>query len=107
MLLDRAALRAVSRSLEQIFTLLSLAHEREVMASVLAGLASEQPELRGTALEYLESVLPANLRGDLWPRLHADAQRVGSGRPDAEVAEELLRSSSAVVIRSDALAGDG
>ncbi len=106
-LLDRAVLRAVSRSLEQIFTLLSLAHEREVMASVLAGLASEQPELRGTALEYLESVLPASLRGDLWPRLHADAQRAVSGRPDAEVAEELLRSSSAVVIRSDALAGDG
>jgi HEAT repeat protein len=105
-LLDRTALRSVSRSLEQIFTLLSLAHEREVMASVLAGLASDEPELRGTALEYLESVLPASLRGKLWPRLHADRERQASGRPGQEVAAELLRSSAAVVIRSDALGGD-
>ncbi len=105
-LLDRTALRSVSRSLEQIFTLLSLAHEREVMASVLAGLASDEPELRGTALEYLESVLPASLRGKLWPRLHADRERQASGRPGSEVASELLRSSAAVVIRSDALGGD-
>ena len=106
-LLDRVALRSVSRSLEQIFTLLSLVHPREVMASVLAGLTSEESELRGTALEYLESVLPASLRRELWPRLHADLDRQTSGRPGQEVAEELLRSSAAVVIRSETLTGDG
>jgi hypothetical protein len=106
-LLDRVALRSVSRSLEQIFTLLSLVHPREVMASVLAGLTSEESELRGTALEYLESVLPASLRRELWPRLHADLDRQISGRPGQEVAEELLRSSAAVVIRSETLTGDG
>jgi hypothetical protein len=105
-LLDRAVLRSVSRSLEHIFTLLSLTHEREVMASVLAGLASNDAELRGTALEYLESVLPAGLRGELWPRLRGDSERQASGRPGSEVAAELLRSSAAVVIRSDALGGD-
>jgi hypothetical protein len=106
-LLDRGALRSVNRSLEQVFTLLSLAHEREVMASVLAALASNEPALRGTALEYLESVLPAPLRQRLWPRLHVDRLPSSSDRTREQIADELLRSSIGLVVERGKLAGDG
>ena len=104
-LLDRRALRSVNRSLEHVFTLLSLTHPREMMASALAGLASEEPALRGTALEYLEVILPASLCRTLLPRLDAEAIPARGERSREEVSEELLRSSAAVVIDRDELGG--
>ncbi|MEE8290519.1 MAG: hypothetical protein V3R80_03475, partial [Candidatus Tectomicrobia bacterium] len=68
-LLHGRVLEGVRRSLEHVFTLLALVHRREVMASVLAGLVSGDRDLHGTALEYLESVLPSEVRAALWPRL--------------------------------------
>lgn len=60
---------ASGEHLEHCFTLLALLHGRETMTSTLAGLNSGSPALRGTALEFLESVLPSGLCATLLARL--------------------------------------
>ena len=97
MLLHGRVLEGVSRSLEHVFTLLALVHKREVMASVLAGLVSGDRDLHGTALEYLESVLPSEVRAALWPRLDHSVSGAG-GRQQETMAEELMRSSANWVV---------
>jgi AAA family ATP:ADP antiporter len=102
-LLGRKALEAVPAGLEHVFTLLALAHERQLVASALAGLAGRDESLRGTALELLESVLPARLRRRLWPRLHAPARSGESSRSSEQIADELLKNTASQVIDRDAL----
>jgi hypothetical protein len=62
--------------------------------------------MRGLALEYLESVLPAPIRDRLWPFLEADAQAAPTGRGREEVIEDLLRSHESIRIRLSELRGD-
>jgi len=50
-------------ALEQIFSLLALLHGRDTARSTQTGVRSDNPRLRGTALEFLESVLPPGLWG--------------------------------------------
>ncbi len=52
---------ATHRGLEHAFTLLGLALDRGPLKACLAALASPDLRLRGTALEYLENVLPADV----------------------------------------------
>jgi hypothetical protein len=56
-----------SRSLQHVFSILALVFEREPMRLALTALSGEDEILRGTALEYLDEVLPADVRGALWP----------------------------------------
>jgi AAA family ATP:ADP antiporter len=102
-LLSRGALHLVSESLEHVFTLLAIAHDREPMASALAGLSSGNDSLRGTALELLESVLPSSLRRLLWPRLHAAPAPREAPRSRAQITEELLRTTTGQVLDRSAL----
>jgi hypothetical protein len=102
-LLSRRALASVNESLEHVFTLLAIAHERELVASALAGLSSGNDGLRGTALELLESVLPAPLRRRLWPKLHARPPADRPTRSREQMADELLRTTTGQVIDLEAL----
>jgi ATP:ADP antiporter, AAA family len=68
------------RGLTHVFTLLSLALDRQPLQTALVALLSGDPVLRGTALEYLATVLPDDLRRALWPH-------VGAGRPPAATPE--------------------
>jgi HEAT repeat protein len=102
-LLSRQALRSVHESLEHVFTLLAISHERELIASALAGLASDDEAMRGTALELLESVLPAPLRRKLWPRLHAAPPARERSRSQQQIADELLKTTSGLVIDRESL----
>jgi AAA family ATP:ADP antiporter len=102
-LLSRRAVQSVNESLEHVFTLLALVHERELVASALAGLTSGNESLRGTALELLESVLPAPLRRLLWPRLHATAVAREQPRSRDQIADELLRTTTGQVLDRDSL----
>ena len=85
------------RSLEHVFSLLSLALEREPLRIAYRVIATGNKELHGTALEYLENVLPGPIRDGLWPYL-------GEGRPapretprtSADVAKELLTSGASL-----------
>jgi hypothetical protein len=60
-----------SRSLEHVFAILSLVFEREPMRLALRALSGDDEKLRGTALEYLEQVLPTDVKSPLFPFLAA------------------------------------
>ena len=56
-------------SLEHVFTLLSLNLDRDALLLSRQALFSRDRNLRGTALEYLENVLPEKVKAKLWPHL--------------------------------------
>lgn len=62
-----------SRSLEHVFTMLSLVLPPRPVQVAFRGLHSGDSHIRGTALEYLETALPPAVREKLWPLL--DQQR--------------------------------
>lgn len=93
----------VGRQLEHVFTLLSLVYERDAVRLAYWALHGHDRALRGTALEYLENVLPGALRQALWPLL---GERLGEGRaarPASELVRELLRSSGELPLNREAL----
>ncbi len=51
--------------------------------------------LRGTALEYLESILPQKIRIKLWPLL-GESEHEQSDRPADQVLESLLHSHASI-----------
>ena len=75
-----------SRSLEQVFLLLSLVLPKEPLHIAFRGLHTGDENLRGIALEYLEAVLPHSVREPLWP-YRADRRR--AGRPTRSPEEAL------------------
>jgi ATP:ADP antiporter, AAA family len=79
------------RRLEAVFTLLTLAVPREPVQIAYRALRSQDRALRGTALEYLENVLPEDMRAALAPHLDAPAP-ARRRRAAAEVEADLLRS---------------
>jgi hypothetical protein len=89
--------------LDHVFTLLSLALEREPLQIALQAVRGTDRSLRGTALEYLENVLPEALRAALWPSLGERAPARRTARPRQEVMEELLSSSAALPLSREAL----
>ena len=80
------------RILDHTFTLLGLVLVREHLRTALQALQTQDRRLRGTALEYLENVLPESVRQPLWPRIGPDAPRSSPPRPRSEVEAELLES---------------
>jgi len=88
----RAAAKGLD--LEHVFVILSMALDREATELARRALASEDDQQRGTALEYLETVLHEPLRSELWPHLQDQrAQRAARRRGSQELLEELRRSS--------------
>jgi hypothetical protein len=84
------------RHLEHCFTLLGLVLEKDPLDIAYRALQAPDARLRGTALEYLENVVPAPVRERLWPRLGAPAVPRPSGRSAQEMRDELLRSTTAL-----------
>ena len=58
-----------SQGLPHVFTLLSLVLPAEPLQVAFRGLHADDDNLRGTALEYLDGVLPPTIRARLWPSL--------------------------------------
>lgn len=98
-LLDRALRDRIHRSVEHVFTLLSLAYEAEPLRLSLIALAGEDRTLRGTALEYLENVLPEEIRALLFPMLDARVE-VRKKRSRQEIVDELVRSMQSLDARA-------
>jgi hypothetical protein len=90
-------------SLEYVFTLLSLIHDRAPLMAAFRSLHLEDRRLRGTALEYLEGILPVTTRESLWEILGERPSR-SAGRSKTEILQELLNTSETVVLR---LRGNG
>ncbi len=92
---DQVLRDRTSRSLQHVFALLALLYDREAMHIALRALVSEDHDLRGVALEYLENVLPEDVRERLWPYVgdHRRLRPIPRRAPHA-VLEELLRSGA-------------
>jgi ATP:ADP antiporter, AAA family len=67
--LDEFVRDRAGQSLAHVFTLLSLVLPREPLQIAFRSLHSDDRQLRGTALEYLEGVLPTQIRHALSPFL--------------------------------------
>jgi hypothetical protein len=67
-------------SLDHVFTLFGLVLERDALQLALQALTSDDSNLRGTALEYLDNVLPDDLRRALWTHLGLSAPQRPSAR---------------------------
>jgi hypothetical protein len=83
-------------SLEYVFALLSLIHDRAPLMTAFRSLHLEDRHIRGTALEYLEGILPAKTREMLWEILQ---ERPAAGRERGEIMKDLLQSSETVVLQ--------
>jgi hypothetical protein len=81
-----------ARSIEHTFNVLSLAFPHESIQLAYGALQSADAALQGVALEYLEVVLPAELRAVVMPRLARPSQRPAAPRPSTRSLDDLLRS---------------
>jgi hypothetical protein len=93
-------------SLEYVFTLLSLMHERGPLMAAFRSLHLEDRHLRGTALEYLEGILPVKTRELLWEILEERPSPAVS-RGKGEIMQDLLSSSETVVLHLKRTRGSG
>jgi hypothetical protein len=89
------------QSLAHVFTLLSLVLPREPLQIAFRGLHTEDRNLQGTALEYLEGILPAPIRERLWPFLEDRRAGRRPDRPREEILADLLRSNQSIIMTLD------
>jgi len=90
-LLDRA-----DRNLEHLFTLLALVLPEDAVRVAFRALHTNDAQLKGTALEYLESATPTETRQLLLPLLEADAEMRSRGGGSLADLENLLATTARV-----------
>ena len=95
LLSGRAELRG-ELSLKHTFRLLSLVLDPAPVRAAYQGLVSEDGRLLSLALEYLDQVLPSDVRDRLWPFIGdlSERQRQKRSRSLGEVVEELVRTGA-------------
>jgi hypothetical protein len=103
MFVDEFVKDRAGRSLAHVFTLLSLVFSPETLQIAYRGLQSTDRNLRGTALEYLESVLPPGIRTRLWPFLEDSRPPSRTMRPREEILADLVRSNESIMLNIQAL----
>jgi len=86
---------------EHVFNLLALALEREPVRIAARAFTSDDAYVRGTALEYLETVLSARMFSALRPLLTATAPLPVQRRPAADVRADLLRAGATITLSLD------
>jgi len=79
----------INRGLEHVFTLLALTLDPDAVHLSMQAAFSKDINLRGTALEYLENVLPAYLYKELLEHLGEDNQGRASSRSLGDIVKEL------------------
>jgi hypothetical protein len=100
---ENVVTRRAGQSLEHVFTLLSLVLAAEPLRIAFRGLHTGDQRLRGTALEYLECVLPPALHERLAPFLDAARLPGGPVRAREDVLADLLRSHESIMLNIDEL----
>ena len=81
----------IAPSLEQVFLLLAIRGETEELQLALSAITSEDAVQRGTGLEYLENLLP----GDLRPNLLALAENPELTQADRRVSGDVVQALAA------------
>lgn len=96
---DRVGVRG-QLSLEHTFRLLSLVLDADAVSAAYHGLAQGDEHLRSLALEYLEQVLPEDVRDRLWPFIGdlSEYQRRRRARPLDEVVSDLVTTSNTLFV---------
>ena len=89
-LVDDKLRKRANRYLEHVFDLLALVDSMDSMRDVFRALHTDDPQLRGDALEYLDWILPRPIRTSLWPYLEAE-DRPTRRRPSKLAALSALR----------------
>ena len=95
---DQYLQERAGRSLEHVFTILSLVLPREPLRIAYRGLHTEDKNLRGTALEYLETILPEEIRNSLWPFLEQEGKKETLTKSREQILEELMQSNKSIEI---------
>jgi len=83
-------------SLEHVFRLLTLVLDPKPVRVAFKGILQDDEKLRSISLEYLEHVLPKDVRERLWPFIGdiSDHQRERSLRSVEEVVSELMETGA-------------
>jgi hypothetical protein len=93
----------VSQTLAHVFTLLALVLPTEPLRIAYRGLHTDDQRLRGTALEYLESVVPREIRDRLWPFIESQRLPARTARPSDETLDDLMKSSQSILVNLEEL----
>lgn len=94
---EEPAVDDLQRGLHHVFAVLGLALDREPLMIAFRAARTDDPSLRGTALEYLDVVLPPKIKEHVVPLLGSVPRtHAHKARPQTELAAELLRSSAAL-----------
>jgi hypothetical protein len=102
--LDEFVRTRAGESLAHVFTLLSLVLPREPLQIAFRSLHTDNEQLQGTALEYLDGVLPAAIKQRLWPFIERRPVN-RPARPRDEVMADLLRSNHSIILNLEELRG--
>ena len=100
---DQVVNARASQSLSHVFCLLSLILPREAVQTAFRALHTEDEGLRALALEYVESVVPRELRDALSARIEAPRVRKKAA-PAQQLQSKLLDESPSIVARLEAMA---
>lgn len=82
-----------SRRIELVFLLLGALYEPETLEICLHAFESDDPGLQGTAMEYLENLLPAHLWNELQAHLGTAARQPTAKRSLQQAARDLMASA--------------
>lgn len=104
--LDEVLLERADQSLEYIFSLFAAVLPREPVKIAFRALHTDDSALRGLAIEYLESVLPAHTREQLWAALEP-ASPVQASDAHQDPLGELLRVHESLLIKLNQTNPDG
>ena len=91
------------QSLAHVFTLLSVVLPTVPLQIAYRGLHTNDQALRGTALEYLEGVLPRDIRDRLWPVLGDEPGTQAPPRDRAQILAELVSSNESIMLNLQGL----
>ncbi|HKT81292.1 MAG TPA: hypothetical protein VJP86_13790, partial [Vicinamibacterales bacterium] len=92
-----------NQSLAHVFTLLTTVLPSEALRTAFRALHTDDQRLRGTALEYLEGVLPPVIRQRLWPFLEDRRSGPSGNRTRDEIVADLLRSNQSIMLNLEEL----
>jgi hypothetical protein len=88
---------------EHVFNLLLLALDREPMRIAARAFTTEDAYMRGTALEYIETVLPPRIFAAFKPLLAVTGETPARRRSAAEVRADLIRAGATMTVSLDEL----
>jgi hypothetical protein len=99
--LDDILKERANKSLEHVFSLFATVLPREPIKIAFRVLHEDNKMLRGLAAEYLDSILPPNIRHLLWAMVDAGEKRENAGLSSQESLDRLLKSHESLMLMID------